>query len=238
MNADKEKFDAWLELQPRKIKDNITVKVNKDKSKLLHISTNPDIATFTPRMPENVMSQDTNVVPRICVSLDLAGCIVAHGRVHFDVYNNDHEFTIYGLDWEYALEPNEKIAGIGKQSVGSELWLVPYDKAFVYNKPVKYGKATFTALTVVPNAKRDAGYYLNAVIRADHDFNFFDGDKDTELKSGKYYSVRFEPWMCSYPKHNSVSFELSEIDRATYDTLLSTSVKKVPDKLESLKWGK
>ena len=79
MNADKEKFDDWLELQPRKIRDNITVKVNKDNTKLLHISTNSDIATFTPRMPENVMVQDTNVVPRVCVSLDLAGCIVAHG---------------------------------------------------------------------------------------------------------------------------------------------------------------
>ena len=91
---------------------------------------------------------------------------------------------------------------------------------------------------MVPNARRDAGYYLNAVIKADHDFNFFNDDKDTELKSGKYYSVRFEPWMCSYPKHNPESFELTEIDRVTYDTLLSTSVKKVPDKLESLKWGK
>ena len=111
MNADKEKFDAWLELQPRKIRDNITVRVNKDKTKLLHISTNSDIATFTPRMPENVMVQDTNVVPRVCVSLDLAGCIVAHGRVHLDVYNNDHEFTIYGLDWEYALEPMRKSLG-------------------------------------------------------------------------------------------------------------------------------
>ena len=47
---------------------------------------------------------------------------------------------------------------------------------------------------------------------------------------------KFDDWL--EPKHNSESFELTEIDRATYDTLLSTSVKKVPDKLESLKWGK
>ena len=237
MDNSKEKFDAWLELQPRSIRSNSAVKVNKDESKLLHISTASDIKTFTPRMPENTMSSDTSIVPRVCVSADLAGCIVAHGRVHWDVYNNDHEFTVYGLDWEYALEPNEKIAGIGKDSVGSELWLVPYDKAFIYNKPVKYGVVTFTALTVIPGSADTAAFYLNMAIKADHDFNFFNADKDTELKAGKYYSIRFAPSAQKYPKHNDDSFELSEIDKSKYENLVSSSVKKVPDKLKSLKWG-
>ena len=57
MDSSKEKFDAWLELQPRNIKSNSAVKVNKDESKLLHISTASDIKTFTPRMPDTPLLQ-------------------------------------------------------------------------------------------------------------------------------------------------------------------------------------
>ena len=96
---------------------------------------------------------------------------------------------------------------------------------------------TFTALTVIPGSADTAAFYLNMAIKADHDFSFFNGDKDTELKAGKYYSIRFAPSAQKYPKHNDDSFELSEIDKSKYENLVSSSVKKVPDKLKSLKWG-
>lgn len=239
---DKEDMDEaltnWLELQPRKIKDNSLVVKNTDATRLLHISTDSDIKAFTPRLPENRIDSDTNVVPRVCVSPDLAACIVGHGRVHWDVYMNEHEYTVYGFEWNYAVQPNEKIAGIGEHNVGTELWLVPYEKAYVYNKPVKLGKVSIVSVSVVPSGERHTSFFLNMAIKATDDFPFYLDGPPVTLSAGKHYQVKFEPWLCNYPKRNLTSFTIEEIDKSKYDSLVSKTIKSIPDKLGSLKWGK
>ena len=241
MENDKEMFDHWLSLQPKKITVNSEVVVNQNpKELLLHMSTASDIKKFTPRMPENVAANDNTLVPRLCVSKDLAGCIRGHGRMHWDIYCGDSEYTIYGFEWERVLMPNQNIAGIGVDAVGSEYWMVGYKEKYVYIDPVKVGRVRFTALTTVPGVKKEQPeFWLSGVIELNRDVAFFaDGKDSVQLEAGTRYQFGFEPFIQKYPKHDERNFSLKAISHEDYNEAVNLRREKSPSKLKSLAWVK
>ena len=239
MEDDKEAFEYWLSLQPKKITANAEVIVNDNpKELLLHMSTAHDIEKFTPRMPETRAARDTPLIPRLCVSKDIAGCIRGHGRMHWDIYCGDSEYTIYGFEWERVLMPNQNIAGIGPEAMGSEYWMVGYKEKYVYIEPIKVGKVKFTALTTVPGQKKEMPeFWLSGVIELNRDVSFFADGKDTvDLEAGNRYQFGFEPFLQKYPKHDERNFSLKPIGIEEYRDALKLRKEKTPSKLKSLAW--
>ena len=225
MNAD---YERWLELQTKQVIANITPLVRKeDDLPLLHLSPENGIKNFIPRLPENRADNDSMTVPRVCVSRDIIGAVLAHGRMPFDAaLNGVWKYYIYAFDWEFAVIPTDKIAGISTSTVGTELWLVNYNKEHIYIKARVIGELSIIGVLTTPSnkAQEDASIVLNCVIKAKETIDFYK-EGDMRLEKGQGYLFTLNPHAKSYGRYDEDTLRLKAINGDRYTDELKRSVK-------------
>lgn len=123
----------------------------------LHISYNPNIKSFVPRVPHRSMKGEDDKTPRICGSESIAGCILGHSAVlslgkggnTFDgkEWEGDNRpiMTIYRLNVDYSVLPTKKV--LPDRVDTKELWAVPYKPEYWDIKPETVGRIIVSEVT-------------------------------------------------------------------------------------------
>lgn len=119
-------IERWLEMQNPSIQKSVAVvEVTRP---LLHLSSNPTIRKFTPRIPKSLYDGEDQTVPRICVSTNLIETLIgaAWNFVDFQsqVNYDSLDFVVYGLTTDSAVRPTKKLTQEGIAT--GELWIVPH----------------------------------------------------------------------------------------------------------------
>lgn len=136
---------------------NLTV-VSKEKSPtpdLYHISMDPSIKVFIPRISTRQMSSEDRTVPRVVAATSLYGCILAYASAHEDYMSMDSKQTdkaskwrngyyVYKLDYDVCLKPSSKL--VPDVGFTDETWLVPYSPETKDYKAVRIGKVFITEI--------------------------------------------------------------------------------------------
>lgn len=136
---------------------NLTV-VSKEKSPtpdLYHISMDPSIKVFCPRISDRQMSTEDRTVPRVVTATSLYGCILAYASAHEDYMkmeskqaNKDSKwrngYYIYKLDYQFCLKPTNKL--VPDVAFTDETWLVSYSPETKNYPSSRIGKLFITEI--------------------------------------------------------------------------------------------
>lgn len=146
--TDKEQLESYLEIQNRKVRNNVEIVEAKDLELpfMLHIDKKPP-AKFIPMMPRRAADSEDNTMPRVTVADTLMGCIIAYGSFWSDFYYDDVQgYIISAIDFESALKPTDKL--VYDASSTNEHWLVGYNTKNLSFKPRSVGKLFATDIKV------------------------------------------------------------------------------------------
>ncbi len=132
-------FDAFFQLQSSMIQENVRIATpaTLHQSRLLHISTDHYISTFTPSVTRRTADGEDRSVPRISTGPTLIGCMIGYNTLLSDferpLDRTDDEtvfptwtgcWKIYALDYEHALRPSHRL--VPDVEISDEHWLVSY----------------------------------------------------------------------------------------------------------------
>ena len=133
--------------------------IEKEQSpykQLLHISMDPRVKEFVPRISTRQAHGEDRTVPRVVTSPVLFGCILGYASLTSDYRDmpvkSEKEpnspwlngYTIYALDYEVALKPKSSLVPDVVQT--NETWLVNYSPETKVYKPTKAGRFYCTEL--------------------------------------------------------------------------------------------
>lgn len=119
-------MQAYLKLLAPKVADQVKVVTPKEigVDLLLHISTNAKINNFVPMVSQRTMADEDRTVPRICTASNIIGCMKGYQN-HINDFEQQEPLTVYGIAYEEALIPSEKLLPDVKET--DEAWLVTYN---------------------------------------------------------------------------------------------------------------
>lgn len=93
---------------------------------LYHISKNPSITVFTPKVSRRTLNTEDRSVPRISTSTCLVGCLLGYQSTQYDMRERakiafSGLYRIYNIPYLYALRPSEKL--LEDVELSDEYWL-------------------------------------------------------------------------------------------------------------------
>lgn len=140
--------DVVLSRIPVKRHKDLTVLSKKDiyRHVLYHISDNPRIKEFVPRITDRMLSSEDRSIPRISCSLDIAGAIAGHAGTEY-MFNDvtfDGIFQLYAIPFEYCVKPKPSLVADANQT--REHWLVAYSRETESYTPVKLGQFFYESI--------------------------------------------------------------------------------------------
>lgn len=237
------------------IKDNIKVVTLPELGvdRLLHISTNPNIAKFTPTVPPRATDQQDHRLPRICTSTCLAGCIIGYNGLSYDFLDRtweDREFlggyVIYSFKPEIAVTPDTSL--LGDQEVTDEQWIVSYNPETTHYVPAIIGKMFLSEYkshrhqidTTDMDPKPDTDwrvqytYVMYVEVNASETVQW---NREFTLQPG-YHRITTIDIMSSHSCHELPSYKIESVDRITYmEAKQLTAGLLANDSPASLGWG-
>jgi hypothetical protein len=136
------------------------------------------------------------------------------------------KYYIYAFDWDVALTPTNAIAGIAKHMVGSELWLVNYNKDHVYIKGRVIGELQVISVLTSPAAAKDteATIVLHCVLKTKEDIDFYQENK-LIVEKGQAYRFVFDAYTKKYNKYNDDTLKFRPITAEQYSDELARAKK-------------
>ena len=147
-----------VKLYAEKVQNNVEVVTPKETgvAKMLHISTDNKLKTFTPAISKRQADSEDRTVPRATVSTNILGCMIGYGSLEFDfmvkaaaiekgdgLYRGG--YVVYGIEYGACLRPNNKL--VYDASLSHEHWLVTYSKDTVTYETVPLAKMFIHTLT-------------------------------------------------------------------------------------------
>ena len=146
-------MQAFIKLLAPKVAENVTVKTPKDLGvdRLLHVSTNAKINNFVPMVSQRTLADEDRTVPRICTATNIIGCLKGYQN-HINDFNNQEPLTIYGLKFEEALIPSEKLLPDVFET--DEAWLVTYNTKTRMYPAEKVGELFISSLRYFAGSSR------------------------------------------------------------------------------------
>lgn len=222
-----DELEAWLQLQTKQVQQNVEV-IHRTEADgpLLHLSADGNIKNFTPRLPEKRGRNDVLSVPRVCVSRDILSAILAHGHMAYDaMVEGYYTYSIYAFDWQSALVPTPKVAGIPAHATGSEVWLVNYNKDHVYLKANVVGELQVIGVLNAPSAKENEyTIVMKCAVKAKEDINFYLQD-DLKIEKDKPYIFTFNMYTEKYNKYTADTLLFKEVSGGVYSEELARRKK-------------
>lgn len=194
---------------------------------LLHISTNPSIAVFTPIVPPRASDAQDHRLPRICTATGLAGCIIGYNGLSYDHLDrnwNDKSYlggyVIYSFKPDVVVTPSKAL--LADQHITDEQWMVSYNPETVNYKPTIIGKMFMSEYVVTRNETKtdesesgkscDYKYVLFVEVNEGEVVHW---NRSTVLKSGYYRIVVtniMDSESCDKLNYNDVR----SVDKAEY----------------------
>lgn len=108
----------------------IVEKALVNQKSLYHVSIDPKLKHFYPRVSKKLYPNETAQIPRTSTSPSLLQCIMGYGGFYQDTRYRDEEFNgiyhVYLPDWEVAFKPAKSLVGDVKYT--DEHWLLYYKK--------------------------------------------------------------------------------------------------------------
>ena len=142
-----EKMEAWLNYQPKDVRENVTV-VDGASIAQLHMSFKK-VRNYIPSVPRRAAVKEDTRVSRVSVATNLWGMFVGYAETIDDfLYGMDGwlgGYYIYKFDVPLLLIPNKKLLYDVKET--NEHWIVPYKPELETIKPKMVGTFFITKVT-------------------------------------------------------------------------------------------
>ena len=225
-NPDKDKDDcaAYLSaLLGDGVKD-LTLYTAKEVNRpLYHMSMNPDIKLFSPKVSARTLSKEDRSVPRISTSTSLIGCMNGYQSMFTDIANRAKKnftglYTIYELPYQLAVKPSKKL--LPDAELSDEYWIVSWKKETYATRPNVIGEFNIPQINITyGNDGEDKTVTVFLKVREGE----FYLSHDVKVPQG-YYEVTLKGYNFKYPLKNNNRITVKEITEREYIKVTSLSV--------------
>lgn len=184
-------IESRLQLLTPKVRDNVTIVTPEDIGSpfLLHVSKKPNIKRFTPFIGFRQANMEDRTLPRVTTSVQLLGCLIGYAMSEIEfiegqrsskenssfLFDKNDYFRgglyIYGIPFEYALRPNNKL--VYDASMSNEHWLINYRRDQVDYPAEVIGKLFYTKIILSASENRPEES-MEMYIEVDRDISFTD----------------------------------------------------------------
>lgn len=189
---------------------------------LYHVSMNPSIKAFYPKVSKRTLSKEDRSIPRISTSTSLIGCLNGYQSMVSDMEGRETKnfsglFKVYDLPYQYAVKPSTKVvADVGNSD---EYWLVSWKKETYATVPTVAADFTIPKIeTVYGKDGKDQTYHC--YIRVYTNLYL---DHEKQLNQG-YYHVVLNGYNFKYPLSNNKLISIHEISETEYNKVVALSM--------------
>lgn len=149
----------------------------------IHISDNPNIKKFIPRISDRGLKNEDAKVPRVSVSLSVVDAISGHSSTE-KMFTDSHwfngMFAIYAIDYEMIVKPRRSL--VPDTHYTNEYWLTSYNPDTMEYGAKLTGKFFYESIVIHRlNKKKIYTFYM--LVNEDDKVML---DSDTMLKEGAY----------------------------------------------------
>lgn len=219
---DLQDMKRFLELWPATIGNNVEILTKQNSAGItFHISTNPALKFFEPRVSRRTLNKEDRSVPRVSTAATLNGCLSGYSAALYDWEDEQADkwaggWKIYAVDYDLALKPNKKILGDAEST--EEIWLVSYNKDHVRYPATPIGEIFFTEVgrKVTGNTKSPRRTVVKAFVRI-AEGNQMPLNKTTVLRAG-YYQLTYNDWFQAMDLRNPQDILVMPITSGDYSS--------------------
>lgn len=194
---------------------------------LYHVSMNPNIPAFTPKVSRRTLSSEDRSLPRISTSTSLIGCMNGYQSMVSDMDGREAKkftgiFKVYSLPYQYAIKPSKRLLADVDNS--DEYWLISWKKETYSTVPVMVADFTIPKIESVYGSDGiDKTFHV--FIKVLNDALYLDHER--KLTKGCYH-VTLRGYNFKYPLRNNQLITVEPISENDYNrtTSLSMMIKK------------
>lgn len=220
-STDLQDMQRFLELWPSTVGNNVEILTPNNSSGIaFHISTNPNLKFFEPRISRRTLNKEDRSMPRVSTAATLNGCLSGYSSALYDWEYMDADkwvggWKIYAINYDAALKPNKKILGDAEST--EEIWLVSYNKDHVRYPATSIGEIFFTEVgrKATGNNKLPRRVLVRAYIRIADGYQM-PLNKTTVLRSG-YYQLIYNDWFQAMDLRNPQDIIVLPITSGDYN---------------------
>lgn len=190
---------------------------------LYHVSMNPNVRIFSPKVSSRTLSSEDRSVPRVSTSTSLIGCLNGYQSMFTDMAGRERKnftglYTVYELPYQYAVKPSKKL--LSDVETSDEYWLVSWKKETYSIRPNTVCEFTIPQVQTTYGSdgedKRVTMFLkvLGESLYLTHDVKLVKG----------YYEITLRNYDYDYPLENNNKIEVKEITENDYNKVTSLSI--------------
>lgn len=190
---------------------------------LYHVSMNPNVKIFSPKVSSRTLSSEDRSVPRVSTSTSLIGCLNGYQSMFTDMAGRERKnftglYTVYELPYQYAVKPSKKLLSDVESS--DEYWLVSWKKETYSIRPNTVCEFTIPQVqTTYGSDGEDQRVTMFLKVLGESLYL----THDIKLVKG-YYEITLRNYDYDYPLENNNKIEVKEITENDYNKVTSLSI--------------
>lgn len=190
---------------------------------LYHVSMNPNVKIFSPKVSTRTLSSEDRSVPRVSTSTSLIGCLNGYQSMFTDMAGRARKnftglYTVYELPYQYAVKPSKKL--LSDVETSDEYWLVSWKKETYSIRPNTVCEFTIPQVqTTYGSDGEDQRVTMFLKVLGESLYL----THDTKLVKG-YYEITLRNYGYDYPLENNNKIEVKEITENDYNKVTSLSI--------------
>ena len=190
---------------------------------LYHVSMNPNVRIFSPKVSSRTLSSEDRSVPRVSTATSLIGCLNGYQSLFTDMAGRARKnftglYTVYELPYQYAVKPSEKL--LADVETSDEYWLVSWKKETYSIRPNTVCEFTIPQVqTTYGSDGEDQRVTMFLKVLGESLYL----THDTKLVKG-YYEITLRNYNYDYPLENNNKIEVKEITENDYNKVTSLSI--------------
>lgn len=190
---------------------------------LYHVSMNPNVRIFSPKVSSRTLSSEDRSVPRVSTSTSLIGCLNGYQSMFTDMAGRERKnftglYTVYELPYQYAVKPSKKL--LSDVETSDEYWLVSWKKETYSIRPNTVCEFTIPQVqTTYGSDGEDQRVTMFLKVLGESLYL----THDVKLIKG-YYEITLRNYDYDYPLENNNKIEVKEITENDYNKITSLSI--------------
>lgn len=190
---------------------------------LYHVSMNPNVRIFSPKVSSRTLSSEDRSVPRVSTSTSLIGCLNGYQSIFTDMAGRERKnftglYTVYELPYQYAVKPSKKL--LSDVETSDEYWLVSWKKETYSIRPNTVCEFTIPQVqTTYGSDGEDQRVTMFLKVLGESLYL----THDIKLVKG-YYEITLRNYDYDYPLENNNKIEVKEITENDYNKVTSLSI--------------
>lgn len=190
---------------------------------LYHVSMNPNVRIFSPKVSSRTLSSEDRSVPRVSTSTSLIGCLNGYQSMFTDMAGRERKnftglYTVYELPYQYTVKPSKKL--LSDVETSDEYWLVSWKKETYSIRPNTVCEFTIPQVqTTYGSDGEDQRVTMFLKVLGESLYL----THDIKLVKG-YYEITLRNYDYDYPLENNNKIEVKEITENDYNKVTSLSI--------------